>query len=196
MKAKGFTLIELLVAMSLIALVSGAAVAVLAGGLRVWERYQVAGVQTDMMRLGVEQIRKDLVNARRFDLIHFEGSSSQFQVPATIQVDYEEGGSLQELGQVSYFADRRYGCLGRSQAPFSELKRHRAKSDYTVVIDDLQNIKFSYFGSQKEESEAKWTSRWKSHLLPQAVKIELQYGDGTTEGTYTSAVTFSLPGIQ
>ena len=106
---RGFTLLELLVTTSLMALVGGATVASLGGGIRVWERTVKFGSRQQSVLLAFDRLRRDLQNVRRFHLVPFKGEYDAFQVAAVEGQD--------ELGARGYFLDERRHLLCRSFVP-------------------------------------------------------------------------------
>lgn len=184
---KGFTLVELLVTTSLMALVGGATVAALAGGVRVWERAAELGIHRQNALLAFEHIRRDTQNARRFAPVPFEGAYDQVAFAA---VDDDPSGptGAAELGRLGYFLDQRNHVLCRSFVPYRLMRRVRLTERCRAVGDEVTRVRFAFFGPEEAHGTARWVERWRSSDPPMAVRVELSVLGGDQRATAYSWV--------
>lgn len=178
---RGVTLVELLVAISLMALVGGAAVAALAGGVRVWERAVALGSHRQAALIAFDRLRRDVQNARRFEALVFEGTYDQLAF-AAVEPDASEADAPPELGRLGYFLDPRRQILCRSFVPYRLVKRVRLRDRCQAVLEGVTQVRFAFFGPDPERSETRWVERWRSPDLPTGIRIDLSVRGGKTAG--------------
>ena len=179
---RGFTLLELLVTTSLMALVGGATVASLGGGIRVWERTVKFGGRQQSVLLAFDRLRRDLQNVRRFRLVPFKGEYDAFQVAAVDQaIPGDE--SQAELGARGYFLDERRHLLCRSFVPYPLMRTTRLRDHCQPVLEHVTRVRFTYFGQREAGEAAEWAGRWESDRLPLAVKMELTVQSGEKDSS-------------
>ena len=168
----GFTLVELLVTTSLMALVGGAAVAALSGGLRVWERAAETGTGQESLLIAFSQLRRDLQNVRAFKLVPFDGAYDRFTF-ATADVEHPDATGPREVGQRGYYLDEPHHILCRAYVPYRLMRRERITDRCRTVLEGVTRVRFSYFGTDKDSGTAGWSQHWRSTEAPIAVKAEL-----------------------
>lgn len=180
----GFTLVELLVSISLMALVGGVCVAMLNAGLGIWQRAQDYGRYDQQVLITLEQLRRDLQRSRKFSLIPFDGRLNRF---AFATVDDAGGTSAPEIGQLGYFIDYQEQVLCRSFVPYRLLRHRRIDDNCRPVLSGVHRIEFAYLVSQ--EGGLRWTRRWDSPVLPQAVRVSLTLkAEGQEVGPFSSII--------
>ena len=171
----GFTLAELLIVVSLMALVGGAIVAILTGGIRVWKRAADYGTSEQARLIAFDSMGRDLRSARRFSLVPFRGAYDQVTFPAAREVRPDPE-ALQEIGALSFFLDGRKQLLCRSFVPYRLMRHVDMKDRCQVILDGVQRVRFEYFGAAKETKEASWSSRWDATEPPTMVKASVTIG--------------------
>ena len=171
-KGTGFTLVELLVTTSLMAMVGGAAVAALAGGLRVWDRATSLGTDQQAMLIAFERMRRDLHNLRRFAPIQFEGDYHEYAFPV-VEAANADSNAPKEIGRLGYFHDERRQLLCRSFAPYRLLRHERLTDHCQPVLEGLTRVRFKYFGKDSDSGTAGWMEHWSSLTPPLAVSAEM-----------------------
>ena len=169
--ARGFTIVELVVTTSLMALIGGATVAALGGGVRVWERGVEFGIHRQAALILFTQMRHEFQNARLFRPIPFEGAYDEVTFAAAIRSDPEEPAG--ELGQLGYYLDDRRHRLCRSFVPYRRMKRDRLRDACQVMLEDVTRVRFSYLGADPERGSTHWGSRWEQPAAPLALKAEI-----------------------
>lgn len=167
----GFTLVELLVTTSLMALVGGATVASLAGGMTVWERASAFGANDQSALIAFTRMRKDLHNARRFHPIPFDGVYDQYEFAAVDQDDPAAVGQ-EEIGRLGYFLDERRHLLCRSFAPYRLMKSVRLTDRCHTLLERVERIRCRYFKIDAGSGQTGWMEKWKSEDAPAAVACE------------------------
>ena len=169
--ALGFTLVELLVTTSLMALVGGATVAALAGGVKVWQRTVELGTSQESALITFDHLQRDLHNCRRFTPMPFDGAYDRFSMAAVDRVSPHEE-TPAEIGHLGYFLDEHRHLLCRSFVPYRLMGEHRLTDQCQPVLEGVMRARFSYFGTG-DKGETGWSSSWESKRLPLAVKAEL-----------------------
>ena len=169
---EGFTLVEILIVTVLMTFVTGIIVAALTGGLRVWKRASDYGAREQALLVAFDGMRRDLRNSRRFSLEPFKGDYEQFVFPTVGQLAPDPGG-LQEIGQLGYFLDERAHVLCRSFIPYRLSRRLRPRDRCQVTLQDVQRLRFEYFGAGDKTREAGWSEHWESPDPPAAVKASI-----------------------
>jgi len=192
-RMRGMTLVEVLVACALVGLVAGTAVAVLSGGLAVWERGQTQGAREEWVGLAFHQLRQDLRNARRFELIPFEGRYDAFSFASPVEVEDHAGTSWHELGRTGYFLDPRSRSLCRSQQPYRVLRRHRMRDACTEVLSEVDRLRVAYYRVHSETEVAEWVESWSSPELPLAVRVQVGSRDPRTQRLEYRSLLVYLP---
>ena len=183
----GFTLVELLVTTSLMALVGGAAVAALSGGVRVWERAAAYGVQQQSSLLAFDQLRRDLQNVRTFTSVPFDGVYNQCSF-AAVEHEKPTDDLPGEIGRLGYFLDERRGLLCRSFVPYRLMKRYRLTERCQPVLEGATRVRFSYYGAEEEGGTPDWHEHWKLPTPPLAIKSEFVVQVNTQQATTHSFV--------
>lgn len=168
----GVTLVELLVTVSLMALMGAAIVAVLSGGLRVWQRARTFGTQGQFALLAVDRLRRDLHNVRRSARIPFEGAYDRCAFAAAGQ-SAVDGSPLPEMGRLGYFLDEPRRRLCRSFVPYRLMRTRDLTDRCQPVLEDVTRARFSYRGSSTDTQPSDWSEHWDALLPPRAVKIAL-----------------------
>jgi hypothetical protein len=203
---KGFALVELLITTSLMALVVGAIVAVLSGGFRVWKRALEYGTHEQASLIAFEGMRRDFHNRRRFALVPFEGNYEEAGFAAVSHAEPHGHGPRQgvdprpdtprEIGRLGYYLDGHRHLLCRSFVPYRLMRRVRLRDHCDVVLEDVQRVRFEYFGSPSgvDADESAWSTRWESPDPPLAVKTSLVIQEpGQPATTHTSIVYLAHP---
>ncbi|MBI4343450.1 MAG: prepilin-type N-terminal cleavage/methylation domain-containing protein [Candidatus Omnitrophica bacterium] len=168
---RGFTLVELLVASLLLALIGGITMATLAAGVRVWRRTTEHGVSEQAALIAFAKLRRDLLNARRFKPIPFQGAYDQSTM-ALVETEAGAPSPLPQLGQAGYYLDGRTKTLCRSFTPYPLLRARGLREGCQPILEPVAQLRFSYFGTAPGTGEAQWHQRWEGPQPPLAVRIQ------------------------
>jgi len=163
---RGFTLIELLVSMTLLALILTMLFGGLRTGTRVWEATaaradEIARLQAvhGFLRRQISGLYPIVERQRnRRPLSSFAG----FQV---IEVGLTEDDSGRHLG----VAWHGYGGAGETSS----------EAQTAVLIEAVESVAFSYFGSLTRRDEPQWHPDWRdAEAAPKLVRLALTFADG------------------
>ena len=180
-KEHGFTLLELLVGITVFSLIVVAVYAGLRLGTKSWEAGEAKTVTSNQIRLVDGFIRRQLTKAHPVLTrvrnsawkLQFEGTEDGVRFITDMPLHlglgglYEVGLTVAEDGE-----DRKMVFTRQLFHPDREGASVNDDIDDTVLIDDLVNAEFSYFGTQQENLRPKWHPTWGSvPRLPTLVRV-------------------------
>ena len=187
---RGFTLIELVVATALLATMMLLMYSGLTFSLRGWDAGAANGQRIADRRIGENFLRREL--SEIFPMrwkdptvlrLAFEGETQRVRFVSSRPADVT-GGGLSLVGlEVEAGADSRDRSLVMRRAmPDDDAKDFgpldRAKG--TVILAGVDSVAFSYFGSETDFTDPKWSDSWTyAGRVPQMVRMRIR----TTEGT-------------
>jgi hypothetical protein len=186
MKAHGnaaFSFIELLVVAAIVALVGAALAAMLAGGLRVWERVHDVLASQSSTAFGMEVLERDLHNGFPFYGVDFQGEADRFSMVGPVVTPGENGAARQVIGVVDYVFDRQRHALVRSARVFPDPPVPDAGTE--IILSGIESVTCTYLKQTPDDSTIRWQSAWhEKGAIPKAVCLEwrLRAGDGHTVG--------------
>ncbi len=193
-RACGFTLLELLVAISILTLVIGAIAASFAAGVRVWSAAMEVSRTEEATRAELGVWHRDLMNARRFSGLPFEGESRALTFPVVQDFADATGGvgPGEQLGAVRYWHDTREQALFRQASPFpvpAEWPRDGAER----WIARVASATFEYLEFPDADAEsggtAAWMTEWNQPTnMPLGVRIRLRLLDAEPGTALTRTV--------
>ncbi len=168
-----FTMVELLIASLLMAMVAMAVIAVLAGGIRVWERsFELRGPRQNAM-VAFSRMRRDLLNVRRFAPVVFEGNYDRFTC-AVVSRDIQGPDEGDEVGRLGYYLKGSQNFLCRSFVPYPSIRSQAVTDRCQEVLEGVTRIRFTYFGKDEETGKRQWQQHWKSPSPPLAIRSEVE----------------------
>jgi general secretion pathway protein J len=187
----GFTLIELVVALVLLGAMMSLLYSGLTFALRSWDAGDANGRRAADRRLGENFLRRELsetfpmrwkdATALRYA---FDGQDQVLRFVSTRAAGVAQGGLA--LVQVDIEADpkeprvknlvmRRAVATG-DVADFSALDR----ADPSILVEDVDGVAFSYFGSENDFTEPKWSDQWQiQSRMPAMIRVRLHDANGT-----------------
>jgi general secretion pathway protein J len=186
----GFTLIELVVAMVLLATMMTLLYSGLTFALRGWDAGAANGRRVADRRIGENFLRREVselfpMRWKDASALHFafEGERDRFRFVSSRPAGVSQGGlSLVGLQVEAGSTPREHHLVMRRAMP-DEKARDFAPLDAaerTVLIEDIDSVAFSYFGSESDFVEPRWVQKWSFPArIPQMVKLELRGTDGT-----------------
>ncbi len=184
----GFTLLELLVALSILALVTAAIAASFAAGVRVWSAAMEVSGAEEATRAELAVLRRDLMNARRFGPLTFEGGPRAMAFPI-VQTFPDALVPGEQLGLARYWHDP------REQALFRQTRPIRGGGDWSDVaaerwIAGVEHIAFEYLpfpdDGRAADGAAAWQDEWtQTTNRPLGVRIRLRLRTPPDERTET-----------
>ena len=184
----GFTLIELVIAMALLAVMMVLLYSGLQFAFRSWDAGESVGRKEADRRIGENFLRRELTElfpmrwkdpmTLKFAL---DGDTQQLRFVSSRPPDVAMGG----LSLVSI-------AVERSSDGGRNLVMHRAmpddaakdfgpldKSNGIVMLEDVDSVSFSYFGSESDFTDPKWADTWKMARIPQLVRMTVRASDGS-----------------
>jgi len=183
----GFTLLELLVAVILLALIAVLLVAGLrASGsalVRVEQQSTVASVESvqHLLRRLVAEARPLARDPQLRDERDFFGG----QDSARFISGFAPQGQLQGLYRIELVrergASRNSGQLLLRQTLYRNLAKSAPRAAApspitTVLLEDVADLRLSYFGRDNLEAEPSWRDSWATARMPELIAIEAAFG--------------------
>ena len=187
--SRGFTLLELLVSMTLLGLI----LALLFGGLRtgnrVWEASDsrsdaVARIQTvhGFLRGRVSALTPlgSAAVAGDEPVAAFEGERTRLRFVAMLPSHFNVGGfQTIEVGLVEREGARDLGLAWWPYLPGGEPPVEPDEDSSMVLLEDVAEVAFDYFGAAGEDSMRAWTERWLDQPAPpELVRLTVAFRRG------------------
>lgn len=171
----GFTLLELLIVSLIMALLTGAIIACLAGGLRVWERARDFGEREGAALLFFAEWEADLHNLHIFQAIPFEGSVNAMSF-ATLVRDSSQAGveATEQIGTVKYYQAGGAGDVQKKTWAYPDNEPPDFEGD--LLFSSPRTISFSFYkdGEEGGEPAGIWTDAWTDlSNFPSRVRVEI-----------------------
>ena len=182
-KRYGFTLIELLIASAILCIISLAIYATFNNGIKIWQKIN-RDIPEENLDIFFERFSSDLRNTFRFTDIDFSGEEYRVGFPTLINSPRL---NKRSVGQVVYFYDPATEVVNREERDFSQVY----SGESGVVKQSLKNVeslKFQYYFYHSEEKEYTWQDEWLEEARPLAVRIELEFDNGTQVVKFTKTV--------
>ena len=187
---RGFTLIELVVAMALLGTMMVLMYSGLTFSLRGWDAGAANGQRIADRRIGENFLRREL--SEIFPMrwkdpmvlrLAFEGETQRVRFVSSRPADVT-GGGLSLVGiEVEAGADSRDRSLVMRRAMPDDDAKDFGPLDGakgTVILAGVDSVAFSYFGSENDFTDPKWSDTWTyAGRVPQMVRMRIR----TTEGT-------------
>ncbi len=188
-RVRGFTLVELVVAMVLLAVMMLLLYAGISFALRAWDAGDTHGRRTADSRIGENFLRRELTeifpmrwkDATALKLA-FEGENQRLRFVSSRAAGITMGGLSLVGVEVEGDARARHLVMRRAM-PDDEAKDFRPldQAERSIIIADVDNVVFGYFGSVNDFSEPQWTETWPyPGRVPQMVRMRVKTADGTT----------------
>lgn len=180
---QGFTLLELLIAITLLGLIMTA----LFGGLRLaarsWDAGEVRVDRATHLRAVTRFLKNELnsIYPMRWKksttpALAFIGEKDSIQFIGQLPSHFEIGG-LRLISFSMEAQDKSQTLIMKSAA------RHADDIDFTsletaektTLMEEIEEMEFSYFGAETLEAEPKWLTRWQDpQRLPNLIKVTLK----------------------
>lgn len=185
----GFTLVEVIVALAILALLLAMMPGAFGIGRRAWEttgRIEHAELKS-AARQYIEQRLAEAMpvlvadgNGQRRP--GFRGASQDLSFVAPSATGPAGGGLYHHVLTVEAVAGR--PALVLRLAPITSPRAAVRDEQSRVLIDDVDGLRFRYFGQPAEDSERRWYDDWpQSERLPELVDLSPRPPDGKTVST-------------
>lgn len=183
----GFTLLELLIALSLMGLVLVMVYSALWLGIRSWDAGDARATQLNDIRLVQGFLRRNLKQSRtvfRIDedaqrVVVFEGGAEHITFVAPL-LDHLGLGGLY-LIELDMMEVEDVGQLRIRWQPYrpdslDDNRVHEDDSEATLLLSEVENVQWSYFGVEEDDNEPAWHERWvNSQQRPRLVNLRLRW---------------------
>jgi general secretion pathway protein J len=184
---RGITLLELLIALTLLGLIS----VMLYGGLYLGTRSSELGISradaTERIRLIQSFIRREVSQAypllwknKGKQRVAFRGESQRLHFAAILPPHRGIGGLyLVSIEMTPRLQGSELVFSYRLATPEIQGFEVGAEPDERVVLlENVEEVEFAYYGNQEKEEEARWQARWKDpKRLPRLVRLRVKTGD-------------------
>jgi general secretion pathway protein J len=185
----GFTLIELVLALVLLAGMLAMAWGGFSFALRAWEAGEANGTRTSDMRLAESFLRREITEIfpmRWKDPMTlkfaFEGDRERLRFVSARPPGITAPGLALVGLEVQEGDDRSVSLVMRRAAPDDDAKDFGPleNAEATVLIPGLKAVEFSYFGSDNDVNQPRWSDSWSEPgRMPLMVRVRLTGADGT-----------------
>jgi general secretion pathway protein J len=187
--AAGFTLLELLIALSLMGLVLVMVYSALWLGIRSWDAGDERATQLNDMRLVQGFLRRNLRQSQtvfRIDedaqrVVVFEGAVQHMTFVAPLLTHLGLGGLyLIELDLVDVEGIGQLRIRWQPYRPdtLEDNRVHEDDSEATLLLSEVADVQWSYFGVEEDGDEPDWHERWvNTQERPRLVNLRLTWRD-------------------
>lgn len=196
----GFTLVELLVAMALLGLISVLLFGGIRFGARSWEVGHERLEQINEVEVAQGVLRRLLGRSREVtlfdanrsrDAVPFLGRPDEVFFAAPLPAHRGIGGAYGFSLKVSRHVDGDDLTLAwRLQRPETPPSASEDFEDRTVLMSDVRDVTFTYYGAPEEGRSADWMDTWDgSNGLPRLVRVSVEFD--LDDGRYWPPLTIA-----
>lgn len=185
-RERGFTLLEMLVAITLFLLLVSLGYGALRTGARSMEAADKGIAEMNMLRIGWNFIHNALSRAEAVDSpiagkneIMFAGEGETIQFVSDMPAYLGFGGLY--MIRISVVDNNGSRQLQLSRIPLSLFEDWDDETylQKAILVDKVEELKISYYGSTPDSTEKEWRDRWEEmKVLPLLVKIEITRNSG------------------
>lgn len=202
-RAGGFTLVELLIAITLLGLISTVTYSAIWTANRSLQTVEKRVERNNGLRLAQEFLRRSLTQARTLMSIQdgrmqvvFQGDRDGLSFVAPAPLQRGQGGGLfhYRLGLVKSAEERFVLQMEYSQfVAGRSLDAEGLAAGKSMLLDDVGELSFSYYGRDEPGADAKWLDEWsRTDSLPQLVRITLTLAPEGESSTLIIAIKGQL----
>ena len=171
-----FTLIEVLVVTGILGVVGMVIASAFGTGIRVWERAQQVNEPGEEAELALARFTRELMNARPFYAIAFNGGPEQIEFPGRVAWIDEDGYGHHGIGGIAYSYDRARRVLLRRAWSYPGEKPDDTTGE--EVLGNVFSATFSYFVKPETPGDdPEWTDTWNNNGdFPLGARLEIAIG--------------------
>lgn len=184
----GFTLLELLVAMVLLGLLASLLYGGLHFGTRVWEKGNQELEQLEEVQTAQRLFRRQLSNAIPYSFeeanargaITFIGTRHSLWFIGPSPAQSLTGGLYQLLVDGEDVADKKNVMLSFALLDEnSDWSGEIVNGKTVTILEDIEEIEFAYFGTDRSNLEPRWTDEWVDRsIMPSLIRIIVRFSSG------------------
>jgi len=171
---KSLTLIEIIVAVTIFSILSVCLYSLFRSGLSLRRKLQTEQEQIYRIYLNFDNIARQMRNSIKWQINNsgFRGSEDSVEFYSVL-FDYPE--DYAQIYRINYTVQD--GSLVKKiSIPFQNSADSVKEFKY---INDLEYLRFSYYGSDSDDWKDKWPGTEQGDALPLGVKIDLKYSPHT-----------------
>jgi hypothetical protein len=169
--------VELLVGLVLMTIVAGGAYGLLRTTVRSWDGAEARADDLARQRTVEQFLRRHIEQAANVmdgvddaARLAFEGEASRLRLWSELPA-YLGGGLYEVIFALETHDDRERLVAHYRPAPPDE-EEAEARVETSVLLDDLQELQFEYYGPSEPGAEPEWLSQWQDALqLPTLVRV-------------------------
>jgi prepilin-type N-terminal cleavage/methylation domain-containing protein len=186
---RGFTLVEILIVTMMMSVVSLAIYSAFNNGIKIWQRINRQLPQEDI-NIFFDKFTTDLKNCVKLKNISFIGKADMLEFASIVLSARMEQASV---GKLVYRYDRLAGILRRDQFDYSAVFTDE-KNATAGALDHIRSLKFLYYNLDEEKKEYIWQEEWLIDELPKAVRMEVEFVQGSEVFYLTRTVNIPISG--
>ncbi len=179
----GFTLLEVLIAMTLLGVMMVLIFGTLRVSVRSWESGEKQAAQVSQLLVLHNFLRSHLTRMKPWEddfsedepVFSFQGTEQAIQFVSTLPLHNRGAGGWHKFSlQLTRNRDRA-DLIVKLEPFFPPLDNERQAIDDVVLIENVEAIRFSYFGSDEPDEEAQWFDEWlEKSYLPKMIRVEIR----------------------
>lgn len=180
-----FTLLEVIISSVLIAMLISVVYSVFTGGLFIYNRLTKANQLYHSAKFVLQRVHTDLKNMHPVDFsqMSFLGNATSVEFPTLIDAySLSRDDFSRHLALVRYEVDN--AKLIRTHRLDREILKSESESINEIMLEEVQEIQFSYGYLDAETNEVVWVGAWPDQdtqgILPSLVKIMLTLKDNNS----------------
>lgn len=182
---RGFTLIELLVSMTLLALILTMLFGGLRTGTRVWEATAARADEIARLQAVHGFLRRQIAGLypiverqrNRRPLSSFAGAPEHLRFVGLLPAHFGFAGF--QVIEVGLTEDESGHHLGVAWHGYGGAGETPSEAQTAVLIEAVESVAFSYFGSLTRRDEPQWHPDWRdAEAAPKLVRLALTFADG------------------
>jgi len=179
----GFTLLEVLIAMTLLGVMMLLIFGTLRVSVRSWESGEKQAAEVSQLLVLHNFLRNHLTRMKPWEddfsedepVFSFQGTEEAIQFVSTLPLHNRGAGGWHKFNiQLTKNHDSR-DLIVKLEPFFPALEEEHQPIDDVVLIENVEAIKFSYFGSDELDEEPQWFDEWlEKSYFPKMIQVEIR----------------------
>jgi general secretion pathway protein J len=179
----GFTLLEILIAMTLLGVMMVLIFGTLRVSVRSWESGEKQAAQVSQLLVLHNFLRSHLTRMKPWEddfsedgpVFSFQGAVESVQFVSTLPLHNRGSGGWHKFNiQLTKNRDQT-DLIVKLEPFFPALDEAHQPIDDVVLIENVEAIRFSYFGSDEPDEEAQWFDEWQEKsYFPKMIRIDVK----------------------
>ena len=179
----GFTLLEVLIAMTLLGVMMVLIFGILRVSVRSWESGEKQAAQVSQLLVLHNFLRSHLTRMKPWEddfsedepVFSFQGTEEAVQFVSTLPLHNRGAGGWHKFNLQLTKDHEKRDLIVKLEPFFPALEKEHQPIDDVVLIENVEAIRFSYFGADKPDDEPQWLDEWleRSHF-PKLIRVEIK----------------------